>query len=86
MQARPPASPSNTVLTWQPPTLFGNPLSAQPPFFDVDADDAVNLGAMGAVVGHEMTHGFDDQARHTSPTRHTTQGKERGMVETRQAV
>jgi putative endopeptidase len=33
----------------------------QPPFFDPSADDAVNYGAMGAVIGHEMTHGFDDQ-------------------------
>ncbi|MCD0487733.1 M13 family metallopeptidase [Pedobacter sp. MC2016-14] len=31
------------------------------PFFDKDADDAVNYGAIGAVIGHEMTHGFDDQ-------------------------
>jgi putative endopeptidase len=35
----------------------------QHPFFDKDADDAVNFGAMGAVVGHEMTHGFDDKGR-----------------------
>lgn len=35
----------------------------QPPFFNPDADDAVNYGAMGAVIGHEMTHGFDDQGR-----------------------
>jgi putative endopeptidase len=35
----------------------------QAPFFDKDADDAVNFGSMGAVVGHEMTHGFDDQGR-----------------------
>lgn len=35
----------------------------QPPFFNRDADDAVNYGAMGAVVGHEMTHGFDDKGR-----------------------
>eukprot|EP00545_Synedropsis_sp_CCMP1620_P006682 CAMPEP_0119002970 /NCGR_PEP_ID=MMETSP1176-20130426/269_1 /TAXON_ID=265551 /ORGANISM="Synedropsis recta cf, Strain CCMP1620" /LENGTH=731 /DNA_ID=CAMNT_0006954519 /DNA_START=106 /DNA_END=2301 /DNA_ORIENTATION=- len=35
----------------------------QPPFFNKDADDAVNYGAMGAVVGHEMTHGFDDKGR-----------------------
>ena len=35
----------------------------QPPFFDAQADDAVNYGAMGAVIGHEMTHGFDDQGR-----------------------
>ena len=33
----------------------------QPPFFNPEADDAVNFGAMGAIVGHEMTHGFDDQ-------------------------
>jgi len=35
----------------------------QPPFFDKDADDAINYGAMGAVIGHEVTHGFDDQGR-----------------------
>jgi putative endopeptidase len=33
----------------------------QPPFFDPNADDAVNYGGMGAVIGHEITHGFDDQ-------------------------
>lgn len=35
----------------------------QPPFFFKDADDAVNYGAIGVVIGHEMTHGFDDQGR-----------------------
>jgi putative endopeptidase len=35
----------------------------QPPFFNANADDAVNYGAIGAVIGHEMTHGFDDQGR-----------------------
>ncbi|PID94458.1 MAG: peptidase M13 [Bacteroidetes bacterium] len=35
----------------------------QPPFFFQDADDAVNYGAIGVVIGHEMTHGFDDQGR-----------------------
>ncbi len=33
------------------------------PFFDFNADDAINYGAIGAVIGHEMTHGFDDQGR-----------------------
>lgn len=35
----------------------------QPPFFNPEADDAVNYGAIGVVIGHEMTHGFDDQGR-----------------------
>ena len=35
----------------------------QPPFFTAEADDAVNYGAIGAVIGHEITHGFDDQGR-----------------------
>jgi putative endopeptidase len=35
----------------------------QTPFFNATADDAVNYGAVGAVIGHEMTHGFDDQGR-----------------------
>jgi putative endopeptidase len=35
----------------------------QPPFFDPNADDAVNYGGMGAVIGHELTHGFDDEGR-----------------------
>lgn len=55
-----------------PPTVnaYYNPLMneivfpagiLQPPFFDPKADDAVNYGGMGAVIGHEMTHGFDDE-------------------------
>ncbi|MFG1529668.1 MAG: M13 family metallopeptidase, partial [Thermoplasmata archaeon] len=35
----------------------------QPPFFDMTQDDAVNYGAIGAVIGHEITHGYDDQGR-----------------------
>jgi len=35
----------------------------QPPFYDENADDAINYGGIGAVIGHEMTHGFDDQGR-----------------------
>ncbi len=57
-----------------PPTVnaYYNPLMndinfpagiLQPPFFDRAADDAVNYGAIGAVIGHELTHGFDDEGR-----------------------
>jgi len=57
-----------------PPTVnaYFNPLQneivfpagiLQPPFFDLTQDDAVNYGAIGVVIGHEMTHGYDDQGR-----------------------
>lgn len=39
----------------------------QPPFYDNHADDAMNFGGIGAVVGHELTHGFDDQGRQFDP-------------------
>jgi putative endopeptidase len=39
----------------------------QPPFYDPSWDDAVNYGGIGAVIGHEMTHGFDDQGRQFDP-------------------
>ena len=39
----------------------------QPPFFDKKMDDAVNFGGIGAVIGHELTHGFDDQGRKFDP-------------------
>ena len=58
-----------------PPTVnaYFNPLMneivfpagiLQPPFFDLTMDDPVNYGAIGAVIGHEITHGYDDQGRH----------------------
>jgi putative endopeptidase len=40
----------------------------QPPFFDPDGDMAINYGAIGGVIGHETTHGFDDQGRHYDGT------------------
>jgi len=39
----------------------------QPPFFDPTADDALNYGGIGSVIGHEMTHGFDDQGSRYDP-------------------
>jgi putative endopeptidase len=40
----------------------------QPPFFDPQADDALNYGAIGAVIGHELTHGYDDQGSRFGPS------------------
>ena len=40
----------------------------QPPYFDPNADDALNYGGMGSVIGHEMTHGFDDQGAKYDPS------------------
>jgi len=49
-------NPSNNEIVFPAAIL-------QPPFFNVNADDAVNYGAIGAVIGHEIGHGFDDQGR-----------------------
>jgi predicted metalloendopeptidase len=49
-------NPSNNEIVFPAAIL-------QPPFFNVDADDAVNYGGIGAVIGHEIGHGFDDQGR-----------------------
>jgi predicted metalloendopeptidase len=53
-------NPSNNEIVFPAAIL-------QPPFFDPNADAAVNFGAIGAVIGHEMGHGFDDQGRKFGP-------------------
>jgi len=65
-----PTDPTEWHMTPQTVNAYYNPTTneicfpagiLQPPFFNPDADDAVNYGAIGVVIGHEMTHGFDDQ-------------------------
>jgi predicted metalloendopeptidase len=67
-----PIDPEQWGMTPQTVNAYYNPVRneivfpaaiLQPPFFDLTADDAVNYGAIGAVIGHEMGHGFDDQGR-----------------------
>jgi putative endopeptidase len=63
--------PPQTVNAYYNPSLNEIVLQAailQPPFFDPRADDAVNYGAIGAVIGHEISHGFDDQGRKIDAT------------------
>ena len=65
-----PVDKTKWYMTPQTVNAYYNPSSneicfpagiLQPPFFDMSADDAFNYGAIGVVIGHEMTHGFDDQ-------------------------
>ena len=71
-QAGKPVDRSRWGMTPQTVNAYYNPTTneicfpaaiLQPSFFNPDADDAVNYGAIGVVIGHEMTHGFDDQGR-----------------------
>jgi putative endopeptidase len=67
-----PVDKAEWQMTPQTVNAYFNPLQneivfpagiLQPPFFDLEADDAVNYGAIGVVIGHEITHGYDDQGR-----------------------
>ena len=67
-----PVDRTDWLMTPQTVNAYYNPLTneivfpaaiLQPPFFDMNADYAVNYGGIGAVIGHEISHGFDDQGR-----------------------
>ena len=67
-----PVDKTEWHMTPQTVNAYFNPLQneivfpagiLQPPFFDADADDAINYGAIGVVIGHEITHGYDDKGR-----------------------
>ena len=71
-----PIDPEQWGMTPQTVNAYYNPVRneivfpaaiLQPPFFNLDADDAVNYGGIGGVIGHEMGHGFDDQGRKSTP-------------------
>jgi len=71
-----PKDPKEWHMTPQTVNAYFNPTNnemvfpaaiLQPPFFNIDADKPVNYGSIGAVIGHEMTHGFDDQGRKYGP-------------------
>jgi predicted metalloendopeptidase len=72
-----PIDPEQWGMTPQTVNAYYNPVRneivfpaaiLQPPFFNLDAEDAVNYGGIGAVIGHEMGHGFDDQGRRFDAT------------------
>jgi len=72
-----PTDKTEWTMTPQTVNAYYNPLQneivfpaaiLQPPFFDPKADDALNYGAIGAVIGHEITHGYDDQGARFGPT------------------
>jgi predicted metalloendopeptidase len=72
-----PIDPEQWGMTPQTINAYYNPVRneivfpaaiLQPPFFNLEADDAVNYGAIGAIIGHEMGHGFDDQGRRFDAT------------------
>ena len=72
-----PIDPEQWGMTPRPSTRYYNPVRneivfpaaiLQPPFFNLEADDAVNYGGIGAIIGHEMGHGFDDQGRRFDAT------------------
>ncbi len=72
-----PVDKTEWGMTPQTVNAYYNPLQneivfpaaiLQPPFFDPNADDALNYGGIGAVIGHEMTHGYDDQGARFGPT------------------
>jgi len=72
-----PVDPTVWLMSPQTVNAYYNPTTneicfpagiLQPPFFDMNADDAVNYGAIGVVIGHEITHGFDDRGRNYDKT------------------
>ena len=72
-----PVDKTEWGMTPQMVNAYYNPLAnqitfpaaiLQPPFFDPNADDPMNYGSIGAVIGHEMTHGYDDQGSRFGPT------------------
>ena len=72
-----PIDPEQWGMTPQTINAYYNPVRneivfpaaiLQPPFFQLEADDAVNYGGIGAIIGHEMGHGFDDQGRRFDAT------------------